>query len=300
MKFGISFPYRLIGDDPELYRHFVQLAEELGFGYVTFIDHVLGVEHARRQPPLTVQYNEESVFHEPFTLMSWLAAHTERLELVTAVLVLAQRQAALVAKQAAEVHQLSGGRLRLGVGTGWNHVEYESLGVPFDGRGARFEEQIEILRKLWTEPVVDYAGTFHRIDRAGIRPLPGETVPVWLGGFSRAQLDRCARIGDGFIWEQVVIQSGEARPEWWQLNESNPLRRGVDFIRARAAEVGRSPDSIGHQLGTIDTGHDAARFVEPWSGIGGTHLTVAVRGEGPDLLDGLRHVGRDLGSLLHS
>ncbi len=185
MQVGVRFPYEEIGNDPDLYAAFARRAEELGFGFLAFVDHVLGAEHARRNPPFEGPYHEESIFHEPMTLMAWLAAQTDRIELTTSILVLPQRQAVLAAKQAAEVQILSRGRLRLGVGIGWNYVEYESLGVPYRDRGARLEEQVEVMRTLWTDPLLDYEGRFHRIDRAGFRPVLGELVPIWFGGFER-------------------------------------------------------------------------------------------------------------------
>ena len=282
MRIGVGFPYEAIGTDPALYRAYAQRAEELGFGHMTFIDHVLGAEHARRDPPFEGPYTEESVFHEPLTLISWLAAATDRLELCTNVLILAQRQTALVTKQATEIQILSGGRLRLGLGTGWNYIEYESLGVPYAGRGARLEEQVEVLRTLWTEPVVDYRGRFHRIDRAGQRPLPGSTIPIWFGGFSDAQQERCARLGDGFVFMRMSRLSLGA----------------VGKIRDRAGELGRDPDALGFEAPAAGTGAELAGAIERWGAAGGTHVTVEVPGEGGDLLGGLARVARDLGGLL--
>ena len=282
MKIGIGFPYDAAGDDPAVYRAYAQRADELGFEFMTFIDHVLGAEHARRDPPFEGPYTEESVFHEPLTLMSWIAAFTERIELATGVLVLSQRQAALVAKQAAEVQLLSGGRLRLGLGTGWNYVEYESLGVPYAGRGRRLEEQVEVMRALWTEPVVDYTGRFHRIDRAGLRPLLGRPVPIWFGGFSEAQQDRCARIGDGFTF----------------MRPSSLALAAVDRIRRRAEELGRDPDALGFEVAVPGSGAPLVEAIERWRSAGGTHATVGVEGTGPELVAGLERVARDLGSLL--
>ncbi|HUZ10922.1 MAG TPA: LLM class F420-dependent oxidoreductase [Acidimicrobiales bacterium] len=282
MKIGVGFPYEAIGTDPDVYRAYARRAEELGFHHMTFIDHVLGAEHARRDPPFEGPYTEESVFHEPLTLISWLAASTERLELCTTILILAQRQTALVAKQAAEIQVLSGGRLRLGLGTGWNFVEYESLGIPFAQRGARLEEQVEVLRKLWTEPVLDYTGRFHRIDRAGQRPLLGSMVPIWFGGFSDAQQDRCARLGDGFVFMRMSRLSLSA----------------IGKIRDRAEEVGRDPDALGFEAPAGGTGRELTGAIEQWEAAGGTHVTVQVPGEAGGLLGGLSRVARDLGELL--
>jgi probable F420-dependent oxidoreductase len=282
MKIGVGFPYDRIGTDPDAYRAYAQQAETLGFHHMTFIDHVLGAEHARRDPPFEGPYTEESIFHEPLTLMSWLAAATERLELCTSILILAQRQAALVAKQAAEIQILSKGRLRLGLGTGWNYVEYESLGVPYARRGARMEEQVAVMRELWTEPLLDFTGDFHRIERAGLRPLLGASVPIWFGGFSEAQQDRCARIGDGFMF----------------MRASRLSREAVSRIRDRATEVGRDPDALGFEVPVEGSGTQLREAIDAWEAVGGTHVTVSVPGEGRDLVEGLATVARDLGPLL--
>ncbi len=200
MQFGATFPTTEIGDDPIAIRDFAQAAEALGYSHIVAYDHVLGAEHAGREPKLWGPYTENDPFHEPFVLFGFLAGVTTTIEFETAIIILPQRQTVLVAKQAAEVDVLSGGRLRLGVGTGWNHVEYEGLDVPWEGRGARFDDQIDVLRKLWTEPVVDVATPQHRIDRAGILPRPKRSIPLWFGGASKIALRRAARVGDGFTF----------------------------------------------------------------------------------------------------
>ena len=173
MDLGAVFPTTQIGNDPAVIRDFAQTAEGLGYRRLITYDHVLGAVHADRDPPLPGPYTQDDPFHEPLVLFGFLAACTTVIELEAAVLVLPQRQTALVAKQAAEVDVLSAGRLVLAVGTGWNFVEYESLGMPFAARGRRLDEQVDLLRRLWREPVLDYRGEFHRIDRAGILPRPG-------------------------------------------------------------------------------------------------------------------------------
>jgi probable F420-dependent oxidoreductase len=171
--------------------------------------------HEGREPKLWGPYTEQHPFHEPFVLFGYLAGVTTTLELETSVIILPQRQTVLAAKQAAEVDVLSGGRLRLGLGTGWNYVEYEGLDVPWAKRGKRFDEQIELLRRLWGDPVVDYKGTFHRIDRAGIAPRPAHQIPIWLGGGSDVSLRRAARTGDGFTFagagRSVAAQAAKLR-----------------------------------------------------------------------------------------
>lgn len=285
MKVGIGIPEQTIGFDPSVVRDFAQAAEELGFDFLTCVDHVLGTEHADRNPPFPPGgiYTEESVFHEPLTLFGFLAACTSRIELVTSVLVLPQRQTALVAKQAAEVALLSNHRLRLGVGSGWNHIEYESLNTDYKTRGRRQEEQVGLLRRLWSEPLLDVDTDFHRIDRAGLNPLLERPVPIWFGGFSEAQQDRCARIGDGFIW----------------MRDSSLARRGNDFIRERAADAGRNPDDIGFQVGISPAeGQTYEAAIADWAGAGGTHVTVGreLAGRtGRELVDALPMVREQVG-----
>jgi probable F420-dependent oxidoreductase len=199
MKIGVVFPHQEIGDDPMVIRDWAQTAEGLGYSHITAYDHVLGAVHEDRTPKLMGPYTEEDDFHEPMVLFGFLAGCTSKIELTTGILILPQRQTALVAKQVAEVDILSNGRMRLGVGTGWNFVEYDSLNEDYATRGKRQVEQIEVLRRLWTEPVVDYTGQWHRIDRAGIKPLPKKPIPIWFGGFTEVAFRRAAKIGDGFI-----------------------------------------------------------------------------------------------------
>lgn len=218
MDLGVVFPTTEIGSDPVAVRDYAQAAEGLGFRYLVAYDHVLGAIHEGREPRLWGPYTEQHPFHEPFVLFGFLAGVTNTLELETAVIILPQRQTALAAKQAAEVDVLSGGRLRLGIGTGWNYVEYESLGVPWEKRGARFDEQIALMRQLWAEPTVDFDGRFHRVDRAGIAPRPPRgTIPVWFGGFSEVSLRRTARIGDGFTFAGAGRQAAEGTEQLRQM-----------------------------------------------------------------------------------
>lgn len=200
MRFGAIFPTCEIGNDPIAIRDWAQAAESLGYAHIVAYDHVLGATHADRTPPLPGPYDETHPFHEPMVLLGFLAGATQTIELTTGVIVLPQRQAVLVAKQAAEIDVLSGGRFRLGVGTGWNHIEYEALGSDFDNRGRVIDEQIDVIRALWGGELVDISGDFHRIDRAAIVPRPIHDIPIWFGGFSRVAVRRAARIGDGFIF----------------------------------------------------------------------------------------------------
>src|SRR6476646_10352172 len=179
MKLNALFPTRDIGTDPAKIRDFAQAAEELGYHGIEVADHVFGAAPRGDWKPT---YSEYDPFHETFTTMAYIAAVTKKVELVSGVLILPQRQTGLVAKQAAEVDILSGGRLRLGVGVGWNHVEYEALGMDWKTRGARQAEQIELLRLLWTQPVVDFKGKWDTIPQAGLNPLPVQRpIPIWIG-----------------------------------------------------------------------------------------------------------------------
>lgn len=200
MDIGVVFPTCEIGDDPVAVRDWAQAAESLGYSHIVGYDHVLGAVHEGRDVELSGPYTEHDAFHEPFVLFGFLAGVTSTIEFETGVIILPQRQTALVAKQAAEVDVLSGGRLRLGVGTGWNYVEYESLGVDWAQRGPIFDDQIGLLRDLWTNAVVDYTSEFHRIDRAGIKPRPARSIPIWFGGFSPRAINRAVRLGDGFTF----------------------------------------------------------------------------------------------------
>ena len=200
MKAGVVYPQIELGGDTGAVKAFAQAAEDLGYDHIVIYDHVLGAVHAGREPKLTGPYKETDPFHEPLVTYAYLAGVTKKLELVTGVIILPQRQTALFAKQAADVDLFSDGRLRLGVGVGWNWVEFDGLEMPghFRRRGKRQELQIALIRKLWDQPVVEHQDSDHRIDRAGILPRPKRQIPIWLGGFSEAAFDRAARIADGF------------------------------------------------------------------------------------------------------
>ncbi|MCW5883269.1 MAG: LLM class F420-dependent oxidoreductase, partial [Anaerolineae bacterium] len=199
MKLGVVFPQTEIGPDPATVRAYAEAVEGLGFAYLQAYDHVLGAD-TRVRPDWRGPYTLETLFHEVFVLFGYLAAITHRLELVTGILILPQRQTALVAKQAAEVDVLSGGRLRLGVGVGWNHVEYEALGMDWKTRGVRQAEQIEVMRRLWVEDFVTFEGRFHTMTDVNILPPPVQRpIPIWFGGSHEAVIKRCARLGDGWM-----------------------------------------------------------------------------------------------------
>jgi probable F420-dependent oxidoreductase len=260
MRIGAIFPTTEIGNDPIAVRDWAQTAEQLGYSHVLTYDHVLGAVHADRDPALSGPYTENDPFHEPMVLFGFLAGVTRTLELTTGVLILPQRQTALVAKQAAEIDTLSGGRLRLGVGTGWNFVEYHALGTTFEDRGRRFDEQIELLRRLWSEPVVDFDGEHHRIERAGILPLPAGGIPIWFGGFSEVALRRAARIGDGFIFGTTATRMAPMLSRLHELLEKEG-REPAGFGAEAVVDFSQDPDEWG-------------REIETWQQAGGTHIAL--------------------------
>jgi probable F420-dependent oxidoreductase len=202
-------------------------------------------------------------------MFAYLAGITERIGFASGVMVLPQRQTALVARQAADVDLLSHGRLRLGVGVGWNHVEYEALGYEFKGRGARQEEQIEVLRRLFRDPVVDFSGESHRIDRASLNPKPTRPIPIWLGGSSAVAFDRAARLADGFIFF-----GGDADHTVEAWNE----------MRSRLDALGRSVHNFGADWIALPDGdvETVATDVDAWRAAGGTHISLVTMGLGFD------------------
>jgi probable F420-dependent oxidoreductase len=206
MRLSAFFPTRDIGSDPVKIRDWAQAAEDLGYLYIEVPDHVFGATARDGWTPL---YNETDPFHETFTTLAFLAAATKTIKLSSGILILPQRQTGVVAKQAAEVDILSGGRLRLGIGGGWNHVEYQSLGVEWKTRGARQAEQVQVLRRLWTEDLVSFAGKFHDLREVSIMPPPIQRpIPIWFGGSSDAVVKRAAQFGDG--WMPIMAPGDEA------------------------------------------------------------------------------------------
>jgi probable F420-dependent oxidoreductase len=284
MHIGAVYPQIELAGDPNAVRRIGLAVEELGFEHLLAYDHVLGAVHADRTPELTGPYTERDPFHDPFVMFAYLAGITQRLQFATGVLILPQRQTALVARQAADLELLSGGRLRLGVGIGWNHVEYEALGEQFRTRGARQEEQLGLLRRLFTEPVVEFSGRFDRIDRAALVPRPAHPIPIWLGGSSEAAYDRAARLADGFIFIGGDIDRTIAA--WKRL-------------RDRVSRLGRPVEDFGAEYVTRPRGGpgDLAADVDAWREAGGTHFSVVTMGLGLDSIDG--HVDC-LGSFAHT
>ena len=266
MRIGAVFPQTEIGADPAAVADFATAAEEIGYHHLIVYDHVLGASTANR-PDWQGPYTAESLFHESFVLFGYLAGLTKTLELVTAVIILPQRQTALVAKQAAAVDVLSGGRLRLGVGTGWNAVEYEALGENFHNRGVRSEEQIDVMRQLWAEDVVSYDGRWHKITEAGLNPLPPKRrIPVWLGGMAPQVLDRVGRIADG----------------WFPFYNPN-LGEQVQKVRQAAEVAGRDPADIGIECMTaLGDAEQIRGRLESMAGLGVTHTAVVTMNAGLD------------------
>jgi probable F420-dependent oxidoreductase len=264
---GVVYPQTELRGDAGAVRVIGRAAEDLGFDHILAYDHVLGAVHADRARPLTGPYDEHDPFHDPLVLFAYLAGITQRIQFATGVLVLPQRQTALVARQAADVDLLSGGRLRLGIGVGWNYVEYEALGQDFGTRGARQEEQIGLLRRLFAEPVVDFSGRFDRVDRAALVPKPTRSIPIWLGGSSEAAFDRAARLADGFIFFAGGIEHAVAG---W--NEMRDRLRGLD----RSLED-FGADYVARPQGGID---ELMAEIDAWREAGGTHVSVATMGLG--------------------
>jgi probable F420-dependent oxidoreductase len=268
MHIGVTFPQTEIGEDPGAIRHYGQAVEALGYTHLLAYDHVLGAD-TRVRPDWRGPYTSETPFHEIFVLFSHLAAITTRLEFVTGVVILPQRQTALVAKQAAAIDLLSGGRLRLGVGVGWNAVEYEGLNEDFHNRGARCEEQIALLRALWTEPVITFNGKWHTVTAAGINPLPVQRpIPIWIGGYQDVTLRRTARLGDGYF------PGGPPDAKMAVLLET---------LRGYIRDEGRDPASVGIDARiSVGSGTPAEwqTLADAWRTLGATHLSLNTMGAG--------------------
>lgn len=268
MKIGAIFPQTEFGNDPAAIREYAQTVEGLGFSHVLAYDHVLGA-NPDRPGGWKGPYTYETSFHEPFVLFAFMAAVTERLEFVTGIIILPQRQTALVAKQAATLDVLSGGRLRLGVATGWNEVEYVALGEDFHTRGRRIEEQVTLLRRLWTEPLVTFAGQWDTIPDAGIRPLPvQQPIPLWFGGHADPVLHRIARMGDGWL------------PNYRTPAEAQPA---LDTLDGYLAEAGRTRADVGIEARMAVGDGDPEgwrRLLDGWQAVGATHVTFNTMGNG--------------------
>ncbi|MFP6655147.1 MAG: LLM class F420-dependent oxidoreductase [Myxococcota bacterium] len=261
MKMGVVFPQTEIGSDPDIIAKFATTAESLGYDHLIAYDHVLGASTQSR-PDWKGPYTTESMFQEPFVLFGYLAGLTQSIELVTAVIILPQRQTALVAKQAACVDVISKGRLRLGIGTGWNEVEYEALGEDFHNRGVRSEEQIELLRRLWRDEAISFEGRWHKITDAGLNPLPAQrSIPIWLGGTAPQVIDRVARIADG--WFPFLTKHLESQ---------------IKTLHERAKLAGRDPLEIGIEC--MVPASTTTEELKRLAALGVTHVAVVTMNQG--------------------
>lgn len=288
MNLGLVFPQTEFGNDPIAIRDYAQMAEGLGFTHIVAYDHVLGA-NPNRPGGWKGPYTHESAFHEPFVLFSFMAAHTTKIQLVPGIIILPQRQTVLVAKQAATLDVLSGGRLRLGVGLGWNEVEFIGLNENFHSRGRRIEEQVTLLRLLWTQPLVNFEGKWHTIPDAGLKPLPVQRpIPIWFGGTVDSALRRIARLADGWLLNLRTV--ADARP-------------ALDSLHRYLEAAGRSREPFGLEprLPYGDGNPDAwAAAVEEWQSVGATHLSFNTMGKGFDTpgahLNAIRQFAESLGA----
>jgi probable F420-dependent oxidoreductase len=286
MKIGIVFPQTEFGSDPAAVKEYAQTAEEVGFNHIVCYEHVLGV-NPDRPGGWKGFYSIRDPFLEPFVLFSYMAAFTRRIGLVTGILILPQRQTALVAKQAATLDVMCAGRLRLGVAVGWNAVEYQGMGSDFHTRGRRLEEQATLLRRLWTEPVVTFNGRWDRIPDAGINPLPVQRpIPLWFGGQSDPVIERAARLADGWM------------PTYRNAQEAAASLEKLDRALARA---GRERTAFGVEGRGVYSGGDldaVGKLIDGWEAAGATHFSInTMRGglSGPrDHLRALRELGEAL------
>jgi probable F420-dependent oxidoreductase len=273
MEIGTVFPQLEIGDDPETVGDYARRIEDAGFEHLLSYDHVLGVDPA--WDDWEGPYDNADTFHEPLTTFSYLAGVTDSLEFVTGILILPQRQTALVAKQAAQVDRFADGRFRLGVGVGWNPHEYVALGEEFGERGRRIEEQVEVLRALWTESVVDVEGEYHRIEELGINPRPvQQPIPVWMGGMADPVKRRVGRLADGWL------------PQF-QPDDEGAEDDLADVYEA-AEDAGRDPDDVGLHGRVWAVPGEEAEWVErarAWQDLGADYLAVSTMYQdldGPD------------------
>jgi probable F420-dependent oxidoreductase len=282
MQAGVIFPQTECGTDVKAIAEFVQAVEGLGYDHLFVADHVLGADPRHHRHPSLATYSHEAVVHEALTLLAYLAAVTRRLRLATGILILPQRQTALVAKQAAQIDVLSGGRLRLGIGVGWNAVEFEALNETFDNRGRRSAEQIEVMRRLWTQPVVNFQGEFHRISHAGLNPMPIQRpIPVWFGVGSREQpvppdaaLRRIARLADGWSPNFAPDEQGKTL-----------VARVHDYAR----QAGRDPAALPLEGRIRLAGQDRdgwLKQVDAWKRLGATSVIAEPRNAGLRFPDG--------------
>ncbi len=277
MEIGAVFPHNEIGTDPQAIKDYAQGVEELGVTHLLIYDHVLGADRDR-PGGFEGPYDKDVAFHEPFTTFAFIAAVTKKLDMITTVMILPQRQTVLVAKQAAELAILSNNRFKLGIGVGWNTVEYTGLNENFKNRGKRQEEQVELMRLLWENEVLEYKGDYHHIDKASINPRPSKSVPIWFGGGAPQLIERCADLGDGWI---PLMGPNEA------------ARKTLAAIKEKRESKGLNWDNFGVQAQAQYAGGDAERWnkhAEKWRNLGASHLAIATHNAEPTNVDG--HLGR--------
>ena len=277
MEIGAVFPHNEIGTDPQAIKDYAQGVEELGVTHILIYDHVLGADRDR-PGGFEGPYDKDVAFHEPFTTFAFIAAVTKKLDMITTVMILPQRQTVLVAKQAAELAILSNNRFKLGIGVGWNTVEYTGLNENFKNRGKRQEEQVELMRLLWESEVLEYKGDYHHIDKASINPRPSKSVPIWFGGGAPQLIERCADLGDGWI---PLMGPNEA------------ARKTLAAIKEKRKSKGLDWDNFGVQAQAQYAGGDAERWnkhAEKWRNLGASHLAIATHNAEPTNVDG--HLGR--------
>lgn len=271
MQIGVVYPQIETGGSPEALEQIARAAEDIGYHHLLMYDHVVGALHEKRDPPLWGPYTNEDPFHDPFVAFSYLAGITKKLEFVTGILILPQRQTVLVAKQAADLDLVSRGRLRLGVGTGWNYVEYDALGEDFATRGKKMSEQIPYLRRLWGEPLVSFEGDFHKMDRGNIIPRPKRQIPLYCGGFAEPAYRRAAKMADGFIFAGGIEKSALV---------------GLARIRELLVEEGRDKEDFGLHYILQDSkgrGLDIPQCLDAlrrWRDAGGHFASVGTMGRG--------------------
>ena len=274
MKIGIHFPQAEIGADHNVIRDFVQTAEELGFNHVNVPDHVVQTQTPRGPLPLANNYTTEYPHHETMTTLAFIAGVTKTIGVSSAVIIMPQRPAVLTAKQAAQIDVLSGGRMRLAIGIGWNEPEYEALDMDFHNRGKRVEEQIEVCRKLWTEEHVTYEGKWHKITDAGLAPMPIQRpIPIWIGAIADPAVRRAGRLADGWL----VIAMDQPGDE---------TKAKFDSFYDAAQGAGRDPATIGVEA-TVwadeESPDDWAKTAQAWVGMGATQILFRPRGQLPEI-----------------
>lgn len=285
LKLGVHLPQNEFGANvPEL-RRFVTSCEAIGYDYLIMGEHVLSHDASSQAPQTREEprpYTPDWVWHEPFVMFGYLAAVTERIRFMPSVMVLPMRQTALVAKQAAEVDVLSGGRLTLGIGVGWSRLEFEAMGEEFTTRGRRAEEQIELMRRLWTEPLVSFEGRFDRIENGGLNPQPERPIPIWAGGMSDPVLDRIGRLCDGWSIQRTFYT--QLSPEDADADFAERLGK----IHSAAHARGRDPSTI--ELGAAidvagNTVEEQVTLARQWEARGATHLALRSTRAGLEELD---------------